>query len=328
MTNTLRKAGAGLLALAAPGLIAVLYPLLRDRLPDPLPVHWNFAGAVDGTAGQAGFTVTLLAITAALALGVIAAVLLVRPDAAARAVAAMTMFGVWICAGTWLVTSVISLDADRAHEVSLPWYGVAALVLVPVIVAAATYFLLPGRWQDLGGDTPVLGEQIEPSLVLAPGETVTWIDHERSVVMETLAAVITLGALAAVLWIPASATSGAVVAAVIGVAVALVLWWMSRITVRIDDRGVQTLWGPIYWPRGRIPLEKIASVRVEHIHPMQWGGWGYRLSKRGTATIIKGGPGLVITRRGHRPDHAITLPHAAEGAETLRALLARASRQS
>src|SRR5690606_37397451 len=106
--------------------------------------------------------------------------------------------------------------------------------------------------------------------------------------------------------------------AIVSVALALI----SEVTVRIDARGVHTLWGPFGWPRPHIPLEQITAARAEHIRPLEWGGWGYRVSPRGIAAVIRRGPGLVISRSG-RPDYAVTIPHAAVGADVLNALLTR-----
>lgn len=322
MTTFLRKLAAAVIALAAPALVLGTYLSMRDRLPDPLPVHWDFSGAVDGTATLAIFFAVVLGVTTLLALGVTACIALVRPPVAARMVASLVMFGVWIMAGVWLVTVLAADGAGRAQDVALPWYAVIALVLVPVVIGIAAYALLPGRWQDTWGPAGA-GEARASSLVLAPGEVVMWLDQARSRVMQVIAAVLVLGGLAAVLWLPAEAAIGATIVAVVLIAVAALLAWMSQITVLIDERGVHTLWGPLYWPRGLIPLAQITAVRAEHINPLQWGGWGYRISRRGTAVVIRRGPGLVISRGGHRPDHAITLPHATEGAEVLNALIAR-----
>lgn len=322
MTTVPRKLAAAALALAAPALVLGTYLPMRDRLPDPLPVHWNLSGAVDGTASLPVFFGVVLGIATLLALGVIAVIALLRPDVAARTVASLVMFGVWITAGTWLVTALLADGAARAQEVALPWYAVLALVLVPALIGIGTYAVLPGQWQTDWARASG-GQAGSSSLVLSPDESVMWLDQSRSRVMQMIAVVLVAAALGALILLPADAMAGSGIAAVVFFATAALIAWMSQITVRIDERGVHTLWGPLYWPRGLIPLAQIAAVRAEEINPLQWGGWGYRISKLGTAIVIRRGPGLVISRGGHRPDHAITLPHAAEGADVLRALLAR-----
>lgn len=329
MTAILRTLGAAALALAAPLLVLATYVMWRDRMPEPLPVHWGFTGEVDGTAGQAGFFAVTFVLAAVLALGVIAVLLFVRPAAAGRALASIMTFAVWICGGVWLVTATLSTDAARAADVRLPWPAIVALMAVPALLAVATFALLPGRWGEIRDPgSQRRGERAASTLSFAPGEAVMWMDQARAGVMTIVSGVLVAGGLAALLWIPPEAAAGAVIAAVVALGTAVLLAWMSRITVRIDEDGVHTMWGPCYWPRSVVPLDKIASVRVTDIRPMQWGGWGYRVSTRGTATVIKAGPGLVISRQGSWPDHAITLPHAAEGAEVLQALLARRHGQS
>lgn len=324
MTTFARKLAAAAGALVAPIAVLSTYLAMRDRLPNPLPVHWNLSGAVDGTAQISVFFGLGLGVSTVLALGVIAAMVFVRPAASSRIVAALVMFGAWITAGTWLVTALVADGAEQAHDVALPWYAIVAMLLVPALAGVGTYALLPGRWEDAWG--PEGAELAGPqSLVLAPGEAVMWIDQARSRVLQTVAVLLALAGIAVLLVLPASAMVGSGIAAVVLVAAAVLIAWMSQITVRIDERGLHTLWGPLYWPRGLIPLAQIAAVRAEEIIPLQWGGWGYRVSKRGTAIVVRRGPGLVISRGGHRPDHAITLPHAARGAEVLQALLARAA---
>ena len=64
-------------------------------------------------------------------------------------------------------------------------------------------------------------------------------------------------------------------------------------------------WGPLLWPRADVALTEIAAARVEDINPIDWGGWGYRVTPRGRAYVVRRGPGLVLERHD-RPAIAVT----------------------
>lgn len=309
MTTVLRRLLGSALALAAPALVLITYFAVRADLPEPLPVHWGLHGEVNNTASIGGFFTTTIVIVAVLALAALAAIYLAHTPVAGRMLAAMLVFGAWIAAGTWAATVAMSAGAARAQDVSMPWYAIAPVVVVPILLGIGAWVVLPGQWQNssVPAATP-------SDLVFAPGEVVVWIDHAHATWARWTAVVAALVAVA-MWWV-----APPVVIPVGVVAVALAM--TSELAVRIDIRGVHTLWGPFGWPRPRIPLDVITSVRTEHINPMRWGGWGYRVSPRGVAAVIRSGPGLVVSRSG-RPDYAVTIPHAAEGADVLNALLAR-----
>ncbi len=92
--------------------------------------------------------------------------------------------------------------------------------------------------------------------------------------------------------------------------------------MRVDRAGVAAHFGPVGWPAFRTQLERIEAVEARQISPMQWGGWGFRIGPRGTALVVRRGPGLVIARRG-ASDLAITVDDADQAAELLNALLVR-----
>lgn len=308
MTTFPRRLLGGVLALAAPALVLITYAALRDRLPNPLPVHWGLHGEVDNTAGIGGFFAGTLVAALALALAALAATYLAHSPIAGRMLSALLTFGAWVAASTWTATVALSAGAARAADVAMPWYVVAPVIVGPVVLGLSAWAVLPGRWQH--PDAPA----IEPTLSFAPGEAVVWIDHAQAIWGRWVAAAAAVLAVVT-FWIVRPLS---IPLAIVAVAVALT----SELAVRIDARGVHTLWGPFGWPRPRIPLEQITAARAEHINPVQWGGWGYRVSPRGVAAVIRRGPGLVISRAG-RPDYAVTVPHAADGAQVLTALLAR-----
>lgn len=69
-----------------------------------------------------------------------------------------------------------------------------------------------------------------------------------------------------------------------------------------------------------MPLERIVSARSETLRPGEWGGWGYRITARGSALIPRGGPGLVLSLAGRRA-FAVTLDDADGAASLVNSLL-------
>jgi hypothetical protein len=308
MTLFLRRLiGAGV-ALAAPVLVLITYAALHDSLPDPLAVHWDLNGRVDNTAGLAAFFTGTLVAAAVLALGSLAATYLAHSPIAGRLLAALLSFGSWMAAATWTVTIASSAGVTRAADTDLRWYAVALMILAPLLLGLVAWLVLPGTWQH--PDTPAPSSSIE----FAPGESVVWIDRVGTPWVRQVSVIAAVTAVV-MFWLAPPVTSPL---AIVAVALALI----SDVTVRIDADGVHTLWGPFGWPRPRIPLQQITAARAEHIRPREWGGWGYRVSPRGVAAVIRRGPGLVVSRTG-RPDYAVTIPHAAAGAEVLNALMVR-----
>jgi hypothetical protein len=83
-------------------------------------------------------------------------------------------------------------------------------------------------------------------------------------------------------------------------AVVIVLVVFSEIRVTADRRGLRVTAGMVRLPIKRIPLDDIADVSAEHIDPMRWGGWGYRVLPGRSALVLRAGPGLVVEQRDGR----------------------------
>lgn len=73
-------------------------------------------------------------------------------------------------------------------------------------------------------------------------------------------------------------------------------WW--RVT--IDERGVR-LRCLLPWPVWRITPERIARAEAVTIRRGEFGGWGVRMTDRGTALVYRPGDAVVVHRRDARP---------------------------
>lgn len=303
---------AAVSVIAVAPLIALLVRLLwGGDVPDPLPTHWNANGAVDGQTGATTFFVGCLAVSVALG-AVGAAGIFGASAAAARFWAGAGAFAAWLSAGIYVETVIVSHGRSTADYVANPWWAVLGMILVVLAGSALTVFLTPGP--DYAARTVATPHS---SLQLRPGERVVWFGDARSNNLRWMAAVLGIGAAAAAIWTVWSIALPILI-------VALTLAATSEVTVRVDDRGLHTLWGPVRWPRMTIRLDDMVSVTATEIEPTAWGGWGYRITPRGHATVIRRGPGLVVERRD-RPTYAVTVDHADRAADLLHALLARTS---
>lgn len=96
----------------------------------------------------------------------------------------------------------------------------------------------------------------------------------------------------------------------------------THVHVRIDHEAVHVRCGHIGLPRRRIPLDQVSGAQLAPlVSPRMWGGWGYRWRpEKGTAVVVRRGPGVVIDLGGgHR--FTVTVDDAEGAVQTIRDLL-------
>lgn len=311
MTNLVNRAAVAVLAVLAPVLLLIFRVTYGNRVPDPLPTHWNLAGRVNGTAGAGTFFVILLVIGVLLGVVVLLLVRSSRRSPTGRAAIAALLFGGWLCAALYGTTVAMSAGASSAAQVGLSWPGVVVIVLIPLLAAIAGWLLLPVP------ASPAVAVPAESALTFSDTERVVWTGRAESRLLRWIAAA---GLVASGLLAPFT-----VPAALIVFVVSLALVFVTEIGVRVDAVGLHTLWGPFGWPRGTVRLAEIEAATALQVEPMEWGGWGYRITPRGRAAVIRRGPGILLDRVGS-PRYLVTVDQAAAGADVVNALLDRARR--
>ncbi len=309
ISPSLRRGAAAGLLLIAPVVLFGTWWVLRHDLPDPLATHWDLSGTADGFSSTGPFVLGSTLVVLALAVAGLGLLVIDRNRASARTIVAVVAFLAWLLAAAGATTLVAARGLTDPHDAHSDWVSMVGVLLVATGAAVLTWWLVPA------GESRIAAARLpDASYVLTPGERVTWVGTASSPTLLTVSMVtlVASGLLYVVIgtW------------ALIGLATAVLIAWTSSLTVRVDAAGVTAHFGPFARPSWHTPLERIRAAAVEEIDPMKWGGWGYRLSRRGTAIVVRGGPGLVLSRAGGS-DLAITVDHPEDGAELVNALLVR-----
>ncbi|GAA4377574.1 hypothetical protein [Paeniglutamicibacter cryotolerans] len=77
-------------------------------------------------------------------------------------------------------------------------------------------------------------------------------------------------------------------------------WWFGSGRIVVDEAGVRVYGGGVL-KMLEVKTADIASAEAKEISPLEYGGWGLRISGAGTAFILKRGPGLVVNRTKGAP---------------------------
>jgi len=289
------------------GLLAVVPAAVWwSRLPHRMATHWDLGGRPDGSMSRAAAVGLLLgvAVVAGVASGAFAA----RRSRAAGLVGGLAALFAWV---TW--TTVLANEGARswrsASHVSL--VVVVPGVVIGVVTAVAIERALPRR------PLPELDHPL-PSAGLRPGERAAWSGRVGwTPVLPAAVALLALVVLAFVRAWP-------VVVPLVVVAVALSAFCPVRVSA--DRRGLLVRYGWLPWPVTHIPLSNILRADAIDLQPMEWGGWGYRGSRRAmgrAAVVLRRGPAIKLDL-ADGSTFAVTVDGAAEAAGVLNDLRASA----
>jgi lysylphosphatidylglycerol synthetase-like protein (DUF2156 family) len=154
-------------------------------------------------------------------------------------------------------------------------------------------------------------------LAAGPGERGAWTS--RAYLAWWLPLV--LVAIGAVLVVSARSAVGALPAALL-VLVYLAFGW---IRVSVDARGLRIRYGLLPRPVTSVPLDDIRRAERIDLRPLEWGGWGYRGSRRAfrrAAVVLRSGDAIKL-QLTDGSELAVTVDDAATGAALLADLIAR-----
>lgn len=319
------------------GILALLVALplaASGRLPDRLATHWSFGSA----RPDSSMPFWAAALFPGLIWSVLASVVVLamrRAEAEAGsetgseagagggvsgwAVAGLGSGGVTLLGAQ---VSIIRANLDRTdwRQAGSVTGGVVATLVVAAAVGAAG--LLAER-RASGAPRPASGG---PTLEIPAGQRVVWLARASNSWLHALAALTGLLAIGVVVAALAGLTGRPSLSAAAPLALGSVLiLGCSSVRARVSEQGLDVSFGPLGWPTRHWAAEDVESAHVESRRPLQVGGWGYRLSGRGTTVMLRGGECLVI-RPSKGREFAVSVDDAERGAALLNSL--RASRRN
>jgi hypothetical protein len=310
MIGRLRGREAFLPALAV--VVAVVLPFAyRGRLPDPIATHWGMDGLPDASLPLVVDHV-LLAIIVLLAavLPLWSADRVDHVIARTLVAASNALSGLFVALRWW--TLEVNADAQVWTDASaLTLRGGAAVFVVTVLAGGFGWWAARER-----PDRPVMSERAVP-MAVPVGEALVWVGGQQAKVGPSVAGLAVIVALGLFATLPPAGPL--VVGVVVGVIVLVVVTFAS-IRAVIGPAGLTVRFGPLGLPRLHVPVEDIVEVRVEHIEPMSYGGWGYRVMPGVRAVVIRRGEGIRVVRRAG-PDLLVTIDGAQSAAGALAAQL-------
>jgi hypothetical protein len=278
-----RFAAAVVGVFAPAAVIVATAALYGSRLPDSLPVHWSGITRPDGFASTSSvlqWTLGAAVLAAVIGTGAIAVLRRGTPVVGPLALAG----GIGgVASAMWLTSVATTLPVDDPSDALLGWH----VLWIPAGIAwAATFPMLAARRRNPSIGTPVRPD--DPAT-----RRTAWVSVLRPRWLAT---------------VPLVAAGGVAVFAVttepllwpaVAVPLASLLLFID-LRVIVDRRGLRLVTGPFGTPLKRIPLTDIAAARTEHINPLKWGGWGYRVIPGRSALVLRSGPGLVLDLRDGR----------------------------
>src|SRR6201987_5696337 len=127
-------------------------------------------------------------------------------------------------------------------------------------------------------------------------------------------------AIGVILVVSARSLVGALPAALL-LLVYLAFGWIK---VTVDVRGLQIRYGVLPRPVTSVPLDDIRRAERIDLAPLQWGGWGYRGSRKafGRAAVVLRRGDAIKLQLTDGSEFAVTVDDAATGAALLADLLA------
>ena len=324
--------GAAAVAIGLVIAVAAVAPFLLwwHRLPSPMAVHWDAAGAPDGAMTKAA-AAALSVIPAGLC-GLLAAALCLPVAAGHRSPASLGAAKLAsITAGIGTLLAVTGWATAAANAGAGSWHaaGRLGLPLIALGVVAGILVLLGmagltqvRRRADAGGAGAAAVTPPGPGGLLGPGQRGAWTGRARltwwvPVVLIVAAAVNVVLAL----------VRGVALVMLIPLAVLLLVYLaLGWVRVTVDWRGLRIRYGALPWPVTRYPLPRIRAADRIDLKPMQWGGWGYRGSRTafGRAAVVLRGGDAIRLHLTDGTEFAVTVDDAATGAALLADLLSNA----
>ncbi|MEA9984603.1 hypothetical protein [Subtercola sp. RTI3] len=305
---------AGLVALP---LIVILITWLiwRGDLPQTLPTQWSGDEVV---STQPTIIVLIVSGVTALVAAVFAVSRAAIPIASYTSRFGFLVSGLFaaLAAVIWMISAGLAVTVSPNIHPAIGSLGL-------VIIASPLYGLLVlvVARKPVPARRPTRTAPID----LSPTESASWNQTMTTPAFAwaALAAliiaigIIVLGPVSNHDW-DAAVTSSAAAIGVLTLVFAALAW----LRVTGDHRGLRISSRVIPFLSRTISLDKMADVQSTEIHPLDWGGWGYRITPGRSAIVLRNGEGIVVYLKSGR-GFAVTVDDSDGLAAVLRGLLGK-----
>jgi len=292
---TRRTAALGVVPALLLAAIVAPFALHWGDLPGPMAVHWDLSGEPNGSLPPAALLSGLGGVFLAVWASVVVTVRRV-PGESGSFTAGLFGMGGLLAAIAWLSVLANRGVPDWTAAGPVDWAGLLAVGGATVVPGAIGWWLGGGRTAP----EPVWGEV--PRLDVDDPERYVWSGRARNPVLVVGGVALIVAGL--VVW---------GLTAVVLVVVGLLVLGFSEVRVTVGGGGVVIGIGWLGFPSWRVSVEEITGTSVEHVMPMAYGGWGYRIRPGARAVVVRGGTALRLRRRD-RPDLVVTVDDAETGA--------------
>ncbi|TSD47110.1 hypothetical protein FFI94_013715 [Rhodococcus sp. KBS0724] len=275
-----------------------------DQLPPTVASHWS-GSTPDGFAT----TTTFFAITLAVSLiaSMVAAATAIRASDSAPLLLSVTATAAATSATIWILSVALTLDAGTPENARIGWWIALPIAAAMTGIGAWALTARDGATAQPPLPTPTLDSPLTAT------ERAAWIGRVNSLWPWILSAGLTA------LTVGTAAYSDWWVAAILLAATVMTAAFAS-VTVRVDNSGLSiSSWG-VRWKK--IAITRVKSASVDTIRPLEWGGYGYRITPRGTAVTLRSGEAIVLTLETGRV-FAVTVDHPEDGVRLLNSLVQR-----
>ncbi len=278
------------LVLIAVSVVPLVY--YGNRYPDPLAVHWGISGEPNGTLPlwlyAGGLIGGMLLVWYGLITGTRRG-----PNAPLTSV---VYFILGLLAAINAQVLFFNLDAagwDEARNLSSATF--VGLLLVALVLGWIGWMLAGGRGA-VPEDVPM--EEVATTAT-------TWSGRASNLWIAVLAA-FPMGLVFVLdpIW------------ALLMVVLAILLVIFAFVRVEVREAGVRISLGPLGFPRRRLSIDKITGAGAVVVHPLAYGGWGWRMRSGRRAYIIRGGPAIRI-ERANRVATIVTVDDAQTGSAVI-----------
>ncbi len=293
-------------SITATAIVAVAlvpWALFWSSLPSQVATHSDLHGHPNGHLSPLDAVLILGGLATLMALAVLVTRVMTGPVFA---------FVGGVLAVASCATAIENHDVSSWQHARLSW-----LWIVASLVTGAVAAVVVSSTTELGG----LPHGARPSFDVAPSERLAWVGHGRT--RYNLSGAIAMALVGVVLLFVSSPPAGE-----IALLVAVLLGELSVVRVVVGANGVRVS-APLGFPAVRFRLDEIDGAEAIDVHPMEWGGWGYRGSVRlfkRAAWVLRAGTGMRLDLRGGRV-FLVTVDDADEAVAVLNGLLATSTRR-